>query len=52
MIVHLANDPLPYRPIRIVDVSPIHSVIPARSSTASRWARLRGRIVGSLMQRR
>lgn len=25
MIIHLAMDPLPYRPIEIVDVSPIHS---------------------------
>jgi hypothetical protein len=48
MIVQLANDPLPYRPINVIDVSPLHSSIEARPARASRWARLRSRIVGAL----
>lgn len=30
MFAVAANDPLPYRPIRIIDVSPIHSSLRAR----------------------
>ena len=40
MIMHLANDPLPYRPIEIVDVSPYHSTFgqaPSRAGARRRW---------------
>lgn len=48
MIVQLAHDPLPYRQIDIVDISPEHSSVRARPARASRWARLRSRIVAAL----
>jgi hypothetical protein len=43
MIIQLANDPLPYRPIRIIDVSPVHSSLRARPAGPSRWEKIRDR---------
>ena len=41
MIIHLLNDPgpIPYEPIRIVDVSPYHSPLPRGRSTTSKVER-------------
>jgi hypothetical protein len=48
VIAHLPNDPLPYRPINIVDVSPLKSSIAGDQVRPSRWARMQRRVLGAL----
>jgi hypothetical protein len=48
MIAHSANDPLPYRPINIVDVSPFKSSIAGDRVRRSSWARPQRRVIGAL----
>jgi hypothetical protein len=49
MFAVLANDPLPYRPIKIVDVSPFRSSVRTKRAGANSSRRVRTGIAGAIV---